>query len=400
MSNPESENFGEVTGQLKISITICGEGDEQVGIEDDPNPEKEDVIQPPQIKPKFYQLKFRFFTGQKIVPLDSSTFGKAKTDAYIKLEYKTSKLKSKVMVIEEGGECCWNQEFLVPAQVPLVGGRIIFKILDEDLVTDELIGAIHYEMKDIIPDANGVDGKFNGKFDWKNIYGAPLKVSGKISDKMNSNPEIASFWKGRILVQCIAEETEKPLLLVRNIDPDDVEAAKPCHEMRRYGISCFFAGVSCLPEDNKEYRVSVRIADKEWSSGDPKVVKALYNRYNVGATAGDAIYEAPYMSIADIGTIYIYLSHKFTLGGWKRISYWRCNINQFADPNPKLKWFELEPDHAIGEVKEHYRAGIVGLKLSIHDITANGEIDWMNYPTWSKKIPKRPPNIKVRVFCW
>ena len=44
MSNPESENFGEVTGQLKISITICGEGDEQVGIEDDPHPEVEDVI--------------------------------------------------------------------------------------------------------------------------------------------------------------------------------------------------------------------------------------------------------------------------------------------------------------------------------------------------------------------
>jgi hypothetical protein len=42
------------------------------------------------------------------VPLDSSTFGKAKTDAYIKLEYKTSKLKSKVMKIEEGGECQWN----------------------------------------------------------------------------------------------------------------------------------------------------------------------------------------------------------------------------------------------------------------------------------------------------
>ena len=63
MSNPESENFGEVTGQLKFSITICGEGDEQVGIEDDPNPEKEDVIQPPQVKPIFYQLRFRFFTA-------------------------------------------------------------------------------------------------------------------------------------------------------------------------------------------------------------------------------------------------------------------------------------------------------------------------------------------------
>lgn len=96
--------------------------------------------------------------------------------------------------------------------------------------------------------------------------------------------------------------------------------------MRRYGISCFFAGAMCLPEDSKEYRVSIRIADKEWTSGDPKVVKAKYNRYNVGASAGDDIYEAPYMSIADIGTVYIYLSHKYTMGGWKRVSFWRCKI--------------------------------------------------------------------------
>ena len=44
MSNPESEDFGEVTGFLKISITIAGGGDEQVPIEDDPNPTQEDFI--------------------------------------------------------------------------------------------------------------------------------------------------------------------------------------------------------------------------------------------------------------------------------------------------------------------------------------------------------------------
>lgn len=49
MSNPESEEFGEVTGYLKISITICGAGDEQVAIEEDDNTGEDDVIQPPQI---------------------------------------------------------------------------------------------------------------------------------------------------------------------------------------------------------------------------------------------------------------------------------------------------------------------------------------------------------------
>lgn len=44
MSNPESENFGEVTGNLKLSITIAGNDDSQEQITDDPNPEKEDIL--------------------------------------------------------------------------------------------------------------------------------------------------------------------------------------------------------------------------------------------------------------------------------------------------------------------------------------------------------------------
>jgi hypothetical protein len=84
----------------------------------------------------------------------------------------------------------------------------------------------------------------------------------------------------------------------------------------------------------------------------------------------------------------------------KRVCFWKGDIMEFVNPNPELKWIELEPDLAIGKVKEHYKAGIVGIKLSIHDVSANGQIDWLNYPTWSKKIPKRPPNIKVRIYVW
>lgn len=61
LTNPQSKDFGETTGQLKLSITVSGEGDKQVPIEDDPNPEQEHIIAPPQVKPKFYQLRFRFY---------------------------------------------------------------------------------------------------------------------------------------------------------------------------------------------------------------------------------------------------------------------------------------------------------------------------------------------------
>jgi len=55
-----------------------------------------------------------------------------------------------------------------------------------------------------------------------NIYGSPLKFSSTAgSTKMNDNPEIASNWKGRILVQVTCEKTKKPLCKVARI-PDSI----------------------------------------------------------------------------------------------------------------------------------------------------------------------------------
>lgn len=205
MSNPESDDFGKPTANLKLSITIAGSGDEQVQITDDPNPEEEDFIQPPELKPEFYQLYLRFFKAEKIVPMDKAAFSKGSTDAYVKLEWKSQKIKTKVSEIPEGGECYWNEEILLPVQTPVMGGRIVLKVMDEDTISDETIGSIILNAKDIIED-------INGKFFWKNIYGAPLGVSGSSTKYMNENPEAASTWKGRILMQVVAKKTEKPVM--------------------------------------------------------------------------------------------------------------------------------------------------------------------------------------------
>jgi hypothetical protein len=45
LSNPKSENFGDVTGYLKLSITIAGGDDPKIPIEEDPNPDVEDILQ-------------------------------------------------------------------------------------------------------------------------------------------------------------------------------------------------------------------------------------------------------------------------------------------------------------------------------------------------------------------
>ena len=85
------------------------------------------------------------------------------------------------------------------------------KLYDRDAINDEIVGSILFNMKDFMKE------ELNGKFMWKNVYGSPLDMKGEITDLMNSNPEAASTWKGRILVQVVCEKTEKPTCLKRKI---------------------------------------------------------------------------------------------------------------------------------------------------------------------------------------
>jgi hypothetical protein len=65
-----------------------------------------------------------------------------------------------------------------------------------------------FETKDIIENKIGK----NGLIHWKNFYGSPMNQSNsKEKRMMNENPTVASHWKGRVLVQVLAEETDKPL---------------------------------------------------------------------------------------------------------------------------------------------------------------------------------------------
>ena len=73
---------------------------------------------------------------------------------------------------------------------------------------------------------------------WKNIYGAPVDVMGTTAKQMNENPEVASLWKGRILIQVTAEKTEKPVLRIQDIPKEEVEKAAQYLVDRQYSIMC------------------------------------------------------------------------------------------------------------------------------------------------------------------
>ena len=76
---------------------------------------------------------------------------KEKTDAYIVTQYKNTVLKTEVLECDSVDKPVeWNQEFWIPAQIPIVSKYLTLRIMDEDVVNDEIIGSIHFDFKKII----------------------------------------------------------------------------------------------------------------------------------------------------------------------------------------------------------------------------------------------------------
>jgi len=103
------------------------------------------------------------------------------------------------------------------------------KLFDEDKIKDEIVGSIIFNLKECINSKNGL-------FFWKNIYGAPIDRSGDNTDKMNNNPDLGSTWKGRILMQVVAEKTDKPTIKCLDLDEKTREICNPFTQAHEYEI--------------------------------------------------------------------------------------------------------------------------------------------------------------------
>jgi hypothetical protein len=53
------------------------------------------------------------------------------------------------------------------------------------------------------------------------------------------------------------------------------------------------------------------------------------------------------------------------------------------------------PDLALGKVKEAHKAGVISVKLSIHDKTKDGEIDFKRHKSWATETKKNRIGVKI-----
>lgn len=65
-----------------------------------------------------------------------------------------------------------------------------------------------------------------------------------------------------------------------------------------------------------------------------------------------------------------------------------------------MKWVALTNDKALGEVSESYKAGMISFRLSIHDQTNNGDVDWDFVPAWSMDLSDDPDQYPIRCHIY
>mmetsp|Transcript_9561 Transcript_9561/g.9184 ORF Transcript_9561/g.9184 Transcript_9561/m.9184 type:complete len:129 (-) Transcript_9561:525-911(-) len=103
----------------------------------------------------------------------------------------------------------------------------------------------------------------------------------------------------------------------------------------------------------------------------------------------------PYLDEYDIGRVYIYI-----MSGDKQLCFYQGEVEDFLDPNPEMNWIQMKCDLAVGKVSEPNKAGIISLKLSIHNKTKNGPVDFSTFEAWKKPPPKRLNVFKVRCYLF
>ena len=249
---------------------MIGPGDEQVPLDDDASidhTETEVMLLPPHISVKYYQFKFRIIKGQSLPKMD--TYGDC--DAYVQVSHMGKKIKTRT-VAQKNSQVMWAQEIWLPVQAPLVSGRLVMQVIDYDRTNpDDMIGSITFKIHEILQDS-----QHNKVFPWKwrDIYGAPSGVSGKHTDEMNKTPEIASNWRGRILMQVVCKETESPKMKIKNVSEKTLQSAVKHMNLKTYEIKTEISQGICLPYH--KLRVKIKIAELEFLTQKPKMVSKSY----------------------------------------------------------------------------------------------------------------------------
>ena len=161
----------------------------------------------------------------------------------------------------------------------MVADRLVIEAYDHNTVaSDSHIGSLILSTKKLIA-AGSQEGGF---YSWCSLYGSPAENTGSEADAMNENPEIASVWKGMVLMHFAAEETDKPKKGMVTMEPEIKRRAEELgfFETEAYELIFEVGQGITLPGKDTDYKVRITVQENSWSTELPKEKRGRYVRWN------------------------------------------------------------------------------------------------------------------------
>ncbi|GMF14931.1 unnamed protein product [Phytophthora fragariaefolia] len=197
-----------IQGYLRASISIIGPGDKLVP---PPSPfgegastDMSNVIMPPSVTQQVHFLGATIHVAEHLPPMDVAVVGRGGLDAYVKGSIAGGDAIRTRVRTKKGrrDELCpsFNEELMLVIREPSMADSIQLAVYDWDQVgSDELVGYVYQSLK-LVKAMGGKVSPF-----WANIYGAPLRlktvdIGDSMKKQMNTYPDIASTYRGRLLI--------------------------------------------------------------------------------------------------------------------------------------------------------------------------------------------------------
>lgn len=308
------------------------------------------VLLPPTVTIEYHQLIFRFYDAQGLPDLDFS----GGCDAYIQTRYLDFNASTKD-IASKNGCVVWNEEMWIAMRKPALGGKVSFGVYNKNLTTDDYIGSMDFNLKYI-------EKKVQKATRWINLYGATPNSSDKLYKRLyNENPDFASSWNGRVLVQLEKLDSKNPqqkCIKVTNVsDPEVAQLRK----MKKYYVDVHIGEGICLPASKNNLGVEVKIAEHSFKTDKKPLIAGRCYSWNWKSNPNTEI-ELPYEQLKDIPDIFIYIRD-----GNQYYSFKRVRARDYTDPQQDWEWVALDENLSDGKLSGKNNCGIVSWKFRITD---------------------------------
>ena len=351
LSNPESPDFQKIRGHIKLGISVQSENDTDIDLS---KPELEhvkdsEILLPPQISLKPFQLIVTIIKAEGLPKLDD--YFNETIDAFCEIDFAGAKQRTSILKADKSKYAVgWYEELYLPVMMPNVSKKLVVKVMDSDRFKEpDEAGSIVFDFEDI------QEGKF-GELVWYNLYGAPCEFKTEYAKIMNSSPETASNWHGRLLIKIEFFKCEKPVLKCQHVRTDHiVEFVNSNFDpIVEYEIRAhIFSGVA-LSKIFEEYAVLVVWGGTQISTSFKKLVTRKCDWFE---KLPKKIIKVPQGSL-ELCDIFIYLITQES-----RVSFARLPAKSFQNVRSGPTWVSLVPDKSLGLISNDWDGGFIQLRI-------------------------------------